>query len=117
MEPVPFCQSLRKEAIQQDRGFPPETAASHLFRIAPHGFPSLRREPGGDGLPIFQNTSSFKAVVSLILSAVLSAFIGVYRRPNSISMHNRPAARVLTISSCADPPSELSRFAVVRIVR
>src|ERR1700684_2322208 len=35
-------------------GVCPETAASYLFRITPHGFPSLRREPGGDGLPIFK---------------------------------------------------------------
>ena len=63
VEPVP-CQSFGKEAIGKFGASAPETAASHLFRIPRRGFPSFRREPGGDG-HIFQKDTCSKAVVSL----------------------------------------------------
>ena len=49
-----FLPESRKRGDTARSGLPPVTAASHLFRITPHGFPSSRREPGGDDLLIFK---------------------------------------------------------------
>ena len=65
MEPVP-CQSLGNEVATAISGFAPETAASYLFRITPHGFPSFAEGAGRDGPLIFKKDASCKAVVSLI---------------------------------------------------